>query len=177
MEGKRCRDNVWGRNRSQVPCSQREERESKRERGLPGDHTRKTLPQGLWLGTQERLICMSFYNKQSSKTQVLKVYCMTGMECPNGTAVFLWRGKADSLEVDGVIWGSSVMHQERWFHPSSWSASGRHGIASLRTKELVGVISFPCPSAKAQRHLLRVPNSNTSALLYFPPNSMPCDLV
>lgn len=46
---------------------------------------------------------MSFHNKQSSKTQVLKVYSMTVVENPNGTAVLLWRRKAESFEVDGVI--------------------------------------------------------------------------
>lgn len=42
-----------------------------------------------------------------------------------------------------------------------WSTSGRGGIASRGTKELVGAITLSCPSAWGQRHL------DTSSLLRF----------
>lgn len=46
------------------------EREWERERSR-GDYRRKTLPQSHGLGKEERLIMLSIYNQQSSKTGVL----------------------------------------------------------------------------------------------------------
>lgn len=56
--------------------------------------------------------------------------------------------------------------------PPSCSASGRCGIASQGTKELVGTTALPNPLSMGQKQLLRVANLDSGFLLCFTLNSI-----
>lgn len=113
------------------------------------------LPQSQLLRKQERLLIVSFYNQQSSKTEVLEV-CLQ----PGSTVVLLWR-RAEAQE--WAVWSEDPLHCTGRDSPPSWSAFG--------DKEMVGATALPHSLAQGQRHLLMAANLDASSLLCFILNS------
>lgn len=101
----------------------------------------------------EALIIMRFYNLLSSKTGVLEIHTVVSFEPSGCCSAFVEENRNPGADI-------VIFHTVEETIPSSWNASGKDGIASLGTKELVAAIMLPPP---LRRYLF--PNAENDILL------------